>query len=155
MADTKISVELMKEVREITGAQIMRVKQVLEEQNGDRDAAIDILKKEKNAKMEKRADRETGAGIIKSYVHHNQKVAVIVELLAETDFVTSNELFQTFGDSVALQIASMKPENVEELLKQDFIKDPSKTIEDLLKEVTAKTGENAKIGRFSRLEVGE
>lgn len=154
MTKNNITTELLKEVRELTGAPIMRVKKVLEEKGGDRDAAIAILKKEKQDKMEKRSDRETGAGIIKSYVHHNEKVAVIVELLAETDFVTSNELFQKFGDNVALQIASMKPENTDELMKQDFIKDPSKTIEELLKEVKAKTGENAKIGRFYRLEVG-
>ena len=79
----------------------------------------------------------------------------MVELLCETDFVARNELFQALGKDIAMQVASMEPKNVKDLENQDFIKDPSKKVSDLIKEVIAKTGENIKIGRIYRLELGK
>lgn len=151
---TKITAKLIKEVREATGSPIMRAKQVLQEQKGDKKAAIKILREEGFAKTEKRAERATGAGIVAVYQHHNKKVSVLVELLAETDFVAQNELFVECANNIALQVASMNPKDEKELLSQDFIKDPTKKIEDLIKEVIAKTGENVNLGRFHRVEVG-
>lgn len=148
----KISVELIKKLREETGAPVIRVKKVLEEVGGDEKKAFEILQKEGFEKAAKREGRETGQGKIFTYVHHTGKVASVVELFSETDFVARNELFEALGKDIALQVASM---GEEKLLTQEFIKDPTKKIEDLVKAVIAKTGENVRIGRAFRVELGK
>lgn len=151
----KIDADAIRKLREETGAPVMRAKQVLEELNGNYKEAEKILKLEGFEKAAKREGRETSQGVIKAYVHHSQKQASIVELLCETDFVAKNDLFQELAHNLALQVVSTAPTSAEELLEQDFIKDPSKKIADLVKEVVAKTGENIKIGRVWRVELGE
>ena len=148
----KISVSSIRKLREETGAPVMRVKKVLEEFKGDEKKALNVLKKEGFEKAAKRAERETKAGVLSVYTHHNQKVVGIVELLCETDFVARNEIFISLGKDLAMQIASMGDKD---LLTQDFIKDPSKKIGDLIKEVIAKTGENVKLGRVWKIVLGE
>lgn len=133
----------------------MRVKAVLEEVKGNEKKALEILKKEGFEKAAKRSDRVTEQGIVASYIHHSGKVGVLVEVLCETDFVAKNELVVNLGKEIALQIASMNPKNNKELEAQDFIKDTSKKISDLVKEVSSKTGENIKIGKFARIEIGK
>ena len=163
----KITVALIKQLREETGAPIMRVKKVLEEEFGKlpKDAskkdkvqaqsnAEKILKKEGFEKAAKREGRSTDQGRVFVYTHHTGKVASMVELLCETDFVARNELFEQLGKDLAMQVASMGAANAKDLEKQDFIKDPSKTMRDLVKEVIAKTGENVNIGRINKLEIG-
>lgn len=150
----KVTAELIREVREETGAPMMRAKKVLDEQGGDKVKAMEILKKEGFEKMAKRTDRETANGIVVSYAHHTGKVATLVELLCETDFVAKNEMFVELANSIAMQISAMNPKDNEELLSQDFIKDPSKKVEELIREVTTKTGEVIRLGRFTRIEVG-
>ncbi len=151
----KITADMIRKLREDTGAPVMRVKKVLEEFDGDTKKAGELLRKEGFEKAAKREGRETSQGTIGVYVHHSGKVVGIVELLCETDFVARNELFQTLAKDLAMQVASMEPKNTEELLEQDFIKDPSKKISDLVKEIIAKTGENTKIGKISRFELGK
>jgi len=151
----KVTPQTIREVRAETGAPIFRTKKVLVKVKGDKIKAIKILRKEGFAKAAKRGERETSQGIIATYIHHNGKVASTVELLSETDFVAKNELFIKLGNELALQVASMNPKNAKELEAQDFIKDPKKKIIDLVKEVMAKTGENIKIGRIHRVEVGK
>lgn len=148
----KISADQIRKLRDETGAPVMRVKKILEELNGDEKKALDILKKEGFEKASKRAERETKAGVLSVYTHHNQKVVGIVELLCETDFVARNDLFTSLGKNLAMQVASM---GEKDLLRQDFIKDPSKKVEDLLREIIAKTGENVKLGRVWKLVLGE
>ena len=148
----KIGVETVKKLRESTGAPVIRVKKVLEEVKGNEKKAFGILQKEGFEKAAKREGRETGQGKVFSYVHHTGKVASVVELFSETDFVARNELFETLGRDIALQVASM---GEKDLPKQEFIKDPAKRIEDLVKEVIAKTGENVRIGRAFRVELGK
>ncbi len=148
----KINAELIKKLRGETGAGVMRVKNVLEKVKGDEKKAQDILRKEGFEKVAKREGRETGQGKVFSYVHHNGKIVSVVELFSETDFVARNELFEQLGKDLALQVASMGDKDVE---KQEFIKDSSKTIIDLIKEVIAKTGENIKLGRIVRIELGK
>lgn len=148
----KISVELIKKLREETGAPVIRVKKVLEEVGGDEKKAFEILQKEGFEKAAKREGRETGQGKIFTYVHHTGKVASLVEIFSETDFVARNELFDALGKDIALQVASM---GEEKLMEQEFIKDPAKKIEDLVKAVIAKTGENVRIGRVFRVELGK
>ena len=148
----KIDIGMIRKLREESGAPVVRVKKVLEEFKGNEAKALEFLKKEGFEKAEKREGRETGQGKVFSYVHHNGKVATLVELLCETDFVARNELFETLGKNLAMQVASMGDKDLE---KQEFIKEPEKKIADLVKEVIAKTGENVKIGRVMRIELGK
>ena len=148
----RVSADQIRELKEKTGAPVMRAKKVLEEQNGNMKKAESILRKEGFEKVAKRAERETSAGIIASYTHHNQRVVGVAELFCETDFVARNELFQNLAHDLAMQVASIGEKDFE---KQDFIKDPAKKIGDLIKEVIAKTGENVKLGRVKKFELGE
>ena len=148
----KITVEQIKKLREETGAPVIRVKKVLEEQKGDTKKASEILQKEGFEKAAKRSGRETKTGILVSYSHHTQKVVGIAEIFCETDFVSRNELFQNLGKNLAMQVASVGEIDFE---NQDFIKDPSKKISDLVKEVIVKTGENCKLGRIMKIELGK
>ena len=151
----KISVDLIKKVRKETGAPVIRVKKVLEEFKGDEKKAVSVLKKEGFEKAAKKEGRETSQGIIETYSHHSGKVASVVELLCETDFVARNDLFKSLAHDLALQVASLDAKDEKELIKQDFIKDPSKKVEDIVKEVIVKTGENIRIGRIFRIELGK
>ena len=151
----KIDVSLIRKLKEETGAPVIRVKKVLEEQGGDKKKAFEILRKEGFEKASKREGRETSQGLVESYIHHSGKVASLVELLCETDFVARNELFKALAHDLALQVASLEAKNVKELSEQEFIKDPTKKVGDLVKEVIAKTGENIVIGRFFRVKLGE
>jgi len=148
----KINIELIKKLREETGVAIIRIREVLEEVGGDEKEALVILKKEGVEKAAKREGRVTGEGKVFVYTHHTGKIVGVVEILCETDFVAKTEVFETLGRDIAMQIASMGEENIE---KQDYIKDPSKKVSDLVKEVIAKTGENVRIGRAFRVELGK
>lgn len=149
---SKIDINQIKKLREETGVAIIRIREVLEEVKGNEKKALEILKKEAIEKAESKGERETSQGKIFAYTHHTGKVVGIVELLCETDFVAKNELFEALGKDLAMQVASMGDENFE---KQEFIKDPSKTVSGLVKEVIAKTGENIRTGRIERLELGK
>lgn len=151
----KISMDQIRKLREETGAPVVRVKKVLEEVKGDEKKAEKILKKEGFEKAAKRSGRATDQGIIATYNHHNQKVVALVELFSETDFVARNDLFKELAHNLAMQVASMKAEDAKELEKQDYIKDPSKKVSELVREVMAKTGENIRIGRVIRVDLGK
>jgi len=146
----KLNVNQLKKLREETGAPIVRVKEALEKYGEKK--ALEILKKEGFEKAEKRAERVTGQGKLFVYSHHTGKIVGLVELLCETDFVAKNELFEILGKDIAMQVASMGEKDLE---KQEFIKDPSKKISDLIKEVIAKTGENIRLGKVLRIELGK
>ena len=149
----KISVQDIKELREATQAGFSDCKNALEEANGDVKKATEILRKKGFEKAAKKSDRETGQGLVESYVHQNGKVGVLVTLLCETDFVARTDEFKSLAHEIAMQAAAMNPKNAEELLKQEYIRDNSKTIDDLVKETIAKVGENIRIKDFQRLEV--
>jgi len=151
----KITADQIRKLKEETGAPVMRAKKVLEEFGGDMKKATELLRKEGFEKVEKRAGRATSQGIIETYVHHSGKIASLVELLCETDFVARNELFRELAHNLALQVASIEAKDADDLLKQDYIKDPSKKIEELVKNVIAKTGENINVGRVIRVELGK
>ena len=151
----KIDVSLIRKLKEETGAPVIRVKKVLEEQGGDQKKAFEILRKEGFEKASKREGRETSQGLVESYIHHSGKVASIVELFCETDFVARNELFRELAHNLALQVASMGAKGSQDLLEQEYIKDPTKKVGDLVKEVVAKTGENIRVGRVFRVELGK
>ncbi len=153
MAHSKeVTVEAVQKLRELTSAGVMDCRKALIEAEGDFDAAVKIIHEKGLAKVEKRADRETGAGLVQSYVH-NERIGVLVDLRAETDFVVRSEPFRILAKDVAMHIAAAAPENVEELLAQPYIKDESRTVKDIIGEVIAKVGENVSVKQFYRIEV--
>ena len=143
---------LVQQLREETGAGVMECKKALDEAKGDFEQAKKIVGERGLAKVEKRASRETGAGLVKTYVH-NGRIGVLLEVRAETDFVVRSEPFQELAQELVMQVAAMNPETVEELLKQPFVKDESKSIEALIGGVIAKVGENVQVTKFARYEV--
>lgn len=151
----KASADQIRALKDETGSPVIRAKKVLEEVGGDMKKAAEILKKEGFEKAAKREGRETSQGVVETYVHHSGKVASVVEVFCETDFVARNELFRNLAHDLALQVASMGAKYADELSGQEFIKDPTKKVGDLVKEVIAKTGENVRIGRVFRVELGK
>ena len=142
----------IQKLREETGAGVMDCKRALEEAGGDYNLAKQIIEKQGVAKAAKKAERETGAGLLESYLH-NGRGGVLLELRSETDFVARSEPVKALAHNLALQIAGMAPETVEELLKQPYAKDESKTVEEVIKGVIALVGENLKVARFSRYQI--
>ncbi len=146
----EITTESIKELREMTGISVMQCKKALEEADGDLAKAADILKKHSGASARKSADRELGAGAIGCYLHDGN-IGAMVLLSCETDFVAKNTEFVALARELAMQVAAMDPENVDDLLKQPCIKDASKAVQNLLEEATQKFGERVEITRFVRL----
>ncbi len=151
--DNKQIIELVKKIRAERGLGIMEIKAALEEAEGDEKRAKEILKEKGYKKAEKRAERETHQGRVATYTHSTGKIGVMVEMLCETDFVAKNEDFLTVAKDLCLQVAAMDPENAEALLEQEYIKDPSQKIKDLVTALNAKFGENIKVGRIARFEI--
>ena len=145
-------IEVVQKLREATGAGVMECKKALQESGGDYDRAVEIIHEQGLSKVAKRAGREAGAGLVHAYTH-NERIGVILDIRAETDFVVRSEPFKELTHEIAMQIAAMAPKNVEELLRQPYIKDESKTVESLVKGVIAKVGENVKVNVFYRIEV--
>lgn len=161
--------EMVKQLREATGAGVMDCKRALEEADGDLEKAMVILREKGIAAAAKRAERETNQGVVQSYIHAGGRIGVLVEVNCETDFVAKTDEFTGLARDIAMQIAAMNPlvVNVDDrkpemegrdeeivLLSQPFIKDSGKTIGDMVKDAIAKTGENVRISRFVRFELG-
>lgn len=140
-----ITMDQIKQLREETGAGIMDVRKALTASDGNMEAAKKWITEKGLTRAAEKAERETEAGYVFAYVHFNGKVGALVKLACETDFVAKTEDFQALGKEIAMQVASMKPENVEELLKQDYLRNSSQTIEQLVKGVSGKTGENIRL----------
>ena len=164
-----VSTDDVKRLREATSAGVMDAKKALEEAGGNFDKAKELLRERGVAAAAKRSDRETGQGIIEAYIHGQGRIGAIVELQCETDFVARMDAFKGLARDVAMQVAAMSPlaltpeevpadapgtkeENA--LLTQAFIKDGKKTIADLVQDVISTTGENVRVARFSRFEIG-
>ena len=161
---------MIKELREATGAGVMDAKRALEEAAGDMAKAKGILREKGMAAAAKRSDRETSNGVVEAYIHAGGRIGVLVEVNCETDFVANTEDFRGLARSVAMQIAAMSPAVISKddperdkhegtdaevcLLSQPFIRDSSRTIEALVQDAVAKTGENIRIRRFTRFELG-
>jgi elongation factor Ts len=164
-----ISTEAIRELRGRTGAGIMDCKRALEESGGDMDKAADLLRTWGFATVAKKAARAANDGLVSSYIHAGGRIGVLVEVNCETDFVARTPDFQALAHDLALQIAAMNPQAIDDerpledldgsqgeprLLYQPFVKDPSKTIRDLVTDVVARVGENIKVRRFVRYELG-
>ena len=152
MADIDISE--VKRLRELTGVGITDAKAALVETGGDFDKALQAMRKAGLTKADKRSERETRAGLIASYVHDG-RIGVLVEVNCETDFVAKTDEFKELVKNLCLHLAASEPQNVEELLKQSFVKNPDQIVGDYVKEHIAKLGENIVIRRFSRMVLGE
>lgn len=148
-----IDIELLKQIREETSASIADCRRALEEAGGDYKKAIEWLRKRGAEIALKKADRETSQGVVESYVHGNGKIGVIVALLCETDFVARTQVFKDLAHEIAMQISAMNPKDVDELLKQEYIRDGSVTVESLIKQTIGKLGENIVVKEFKRLEL--
>jgi elongation factor Ts len=159
----------IKRLREETGAGVMDAKRALEEASGDFDQARKLIRQQGIAAAAKKSERETSQGLVESYIHGAGRIGALVEVQCETDFVARTDTFKQLARDVAMQIAAMNPlgltiDDVPEdvvgkredhaLLKQSFIRDSGVTIEDLIQTAIGQTGENIKIGRFARFELG-
>lgn len=147
-----ISVDDIKKLREETGAGIADCKDALSQSKGDFKKAKQLLKVKGLDKASSKSDREVKTGVVETY-SHGGKVGVIVELLCETDFVARTDDFKNLAHELALQVASMNPSSVEQLLSQEYIRDTSQTVDQLIKLTISKVGENIQIGRFERISL--
>lgn len=145
-----ITAAMVKELREITGAGMMDCKKALGETDGNMDEAIDFLRKNGQAKAEKKAGRIAAEGLCNVLVE-DDKVAVVVEVNSETDFVAKNEKFQSFVASVAKQALASKSENIDDFVQENWIEDTAKTVKDALVEQISVIGENLTIRRFEKV----
>ena len=175
-----MSKEQILTLRQATGAGIVDIQKALEEAQGDEGKALEILRQRGQAKALKKQDRETREGLVHAYVHANGRVGVLVEVACETDFVARNKDFQNFAHELALQVyreelqstGKLKGKTEEMvtkilegklgkyfveacLLEQPSIKDESRTVRDLLTEITSKVGEKVEVKRFVRFAIGE
>jgi elongation factor Ts len=145
-------IEKIKKLREETEISIAECKKALEEAKGDLEKAKEILKKRYGEIAKKRKERETKEGIIEAYIHPGRKVGVLLELRCESDFVAKNPEFQKLAHELCLQIAAIDPEEIP-LLEQNWIRDESKKIKDLISEYIAKFDENIVVERFARFQI--
>ena len=146
-----ISANLVKELREKTGAGMMDCKKVLTETNGDMEKASELLRERGIAKAAKKSSRIAAEGLVQAYVSDDKKVGAVIEVNAETDFVAKNEEFRTFVDDLVKQVAEKNPANVEDLLAQKYL-DTDKSVQEVLTDKIATIGENMSIRRFVRYE---
>lgn len=165
-----ISAAQVKELRERTGAGVMECKSALEESEGDIERALAVLQSRGLALAEKRAHRQTSQGLVECYIHAGGRIGAMVEVNCETDFVARTDEFRRLAHDLAMQVAATNPLSVSEgdlpsgaegdpaelcLLHQPFIKDESRIVDEVVKEVIARTGENIRVRRFARFELGQ
>jgi len=148
-----VKIEDLKKIREITGVSIDAIRKALEETGGEIEKALGLLKERGALIAAKKAGRQTGEGIVSSYIHANGKVGVMVKILCETDFVARTEQFKELGHEMAMHIAAMNPANIEELTAQPYVRNQEQTIDQLVKDYISKLGENIQIGEFCRFEI--
>jgi elongation factor Ts len=152
MANSK---DHVKRLREETGAGVMDCKRALDEAKGDFEKAKGLIKERGLAKAKEKSDREANEGVVEAYVHAGGRIGAMVELSSETDFVARNPDFKGLAKEIAMQVAAMDPTNVDQLLEQPYIRDSSKTIGELVTGIAATTGENVRVKRFKRFELGQ
>lgn len=148
-----VNIEQIKKLREQTGAGVMEAKKALEETGGDFDKAAKLLMERGLSKVEKRADRQAGEGLVFSYIHAGGKIGSLVLLGCETDFVAKTEEFKNLGKEIAMQVATEDYADAASLLEAEYIRDSSKKVKDLINQVVAKLGEKIEIRSFVRYSV--
>jgi len=160
---------MIKELREQCGAGIVECRNALLEVKGDISKALQILKEKGFLKAEKKAERATTQGLIEAYIHTGGRIGTMVEVNCETDFVARTDEFKELAHNLAMQVAALSPQFIAKeeipegtdiepqaacLLLQPYIRDPGKTVRDVIVETIAKVGENIKVSRFARFELG-
>jgi elongation factor Ts len=161
----EITAKQVQELREKTGAGVMDCKRALTDAGGNLEQAMVLLREKGLAQVAKRAGREASDGVVEAYIHAGGKIGVLVEVNCETDFVARTPDFRALAHDIALQIAAMNPASIGNedgndsregtpLLEQPFIREPGRTIADLIRDTAAKTGENIVVRRFTRFELG-
>ena len=165
----KIPTTRIKELRELTRAGIMDCRNALLEAEGDTGKALQILEQRNLAQAQKKAGRSANQGIIEAYIHTGGRIGAMVEVNCETDFVARTDEFKELAHNLAMQIAAQDPQFVSReevpegadtepevacLLLQPYIKNPDKTVQNIIAETIAKVGENIKVSRFARFELG-
>ncbi|MFC2020036.1 elongation factor Ts [Chloroflexota bacterium] len=166
----KISINILKDLREQSGAGIMACRNALDQTAGDIEKAIQILREQSILRVEEKAERTASEGLIEAYIHTGGRIGAMVEINCETDFVARTDAFKELAHNLAMQVAATDPtfiaeEDVTEetevepqlacLLCQPYIRDPGLTIRDIINDIIAKVGENIKVARFARFELGE
>ena len=146
-------INIIKQLRDETGAGIMDVKNALATANGDVKLAKEELHKKGLARAEKRADREAKEGLVYSYIHNGSKIGSMIMLTCETDFVAKTEDFSKVAKEIALQVSSEEYSDLESLLNSPYIRDESKKVSDLISELSAKTGEKVELKNFVRFAI--
>ena len=165
-----VSTEAVKELRQRTGAGVMECKRALEEANGDIERAAEILRQRGLALAEARAHRSTTQGLVECYIHAGGRIGAMVEVNCETDFVARTDAFKALAHDLAMQVAATGPLSISPddlppetegdpsemcLLLQPYIRDPSRTIQELISEAIGQTKENIQVRRFARFELGQ
>jgi len=150
-----VNLKKVKELRSLTRAGFTDCRQALVESKGDLAKAKKWLQKKGAKTAAKKEERVTKEGLLEAYRHDGGRILAVVELLCETDFVSRTKEFKDLAHELAMQVAAMKPKSAKALLAQSYIRNEKRKIEDLLKEVIAKTGENIKINRLARFELGD
>jgi elongation factor Ts len=145
----------VKRLREETGAGVMDCKRALDEAKGDFERAKGFIKERGLAKAKEKSDREAKEGVVEAYVHAGGRIGAMVELSSETDFVARNPDFLGLAKEIAMQVAAMDPTDIDQLLGQPYIRDASKTIGELVTGIASTTGENVRVKRFKRFELGQ
>lgn len=148
-----ISAHLIKELRERTGAGIADIKKAVEDAGGDPKKAEAFIEERLGKSAGKRAGRETGAGAVESYIHSTARIGVLVALSCETDFVARNPAFKTLAHDIAMHIAAMCPVDIAALADQPFVKNPERSVSDIINESIGRFGENIAITQFTRMEL--
>ena len=166
----EISVDAIKSLRDRTSAGVMDCKRALEEARGDLDKAEESLRQKGIASAAKKASRETNQGLIETYIHSGSRIGAMVEINCESDFVARTAEFRSLAHDVAMQVGAMAPQYVDEddipegdgsdpqeisLMQQPYIKDSTKTVQELVSEAVGKLGENIKVRRIARFSLGE
>lgn len=165
----EITTGMIKELREKSGAGIMDCRGALVGCGGDIDKALEVLREKGLLKAQKKAERVTSQGLVEAYIHTAGRIGSMVEVNCETDFVARTDEFKQLAHCIAMQVAALSPKYISEeeikegeeldpkeacLLSQPYIKDPTKTVKDIIVEVVAKVGENIRVRRFARYELG-
>ena len=165
----EVSTEMIRELRDQCGAGIMDCRNALLVTDGDMEKALLVLKEKGLLKAKKKAERVTSQGLIEAYIHTGGRIGAMVEVSCETDFAARTDEFKELAHYLAMQVAALSPQFISKedvlegadiepevacLLLQPYIKDPTKTVQDLIVETIAKVGENIRVSRFTRFELG-
>jgi elongation factor Ts len=165
----EVTTDKIRELREKSGAGVMACRSALLEAEGDIEKALECLRQKSLIQAKKKAERVARQGLVEAYVHSGGRIGAMIEVNCETDFVARTGEFKELAHNLAMQVAALAPQYISKeempegadvepqmacLLLQPYIKEPEKTIQDIITEAIAKLGENIKVGRFARFELG-